>query len=676
MRKESGEGTVLASRAVMARLLALLVSGLLTATSGNAAMTFTVINVNDAGTGSLRAAIISANASAGADTIAFAIPGGGVHVIALTSALPAVTEAVTIDGTTQPGFAGAPLVELDGTSAGTGASGLVLLSHTGSTIRGLAIGRFVTLAGTGGAGIVLNGGGGHHLEGNHIGIAADGVTDRGNGGYGISCLSSTGNVIGGTLASARNVVSGNDFAGIRLFGCSNDAVLGNRLGTSANGLQPVPNGTGVLIVGSSVDEHIGGTDAGAGNLISGNTEQITVIGSTGTVIEGNLIGTDATGMPAAWSGDFGIDLAGPAAVGGTTVAARNVIGGQTGGSFGAGIILSGGAEGSSIQGNFIGVAADGTTAAPNGTGILFRSGILSAATDVVIGGTAAGAGNLIAANQGPGIGIFTAITLPEGIRISGNSIVGNGGLGIDFEGDDVTANDDGDADDGPNGLQNFPVLTTATVTGNVVAVTGTLSSTPNASFSIEVFANATADPSGFGEGQTFLGTTMVTTDAQGEAAIDATFSGTVPAGGVITATATDATGSTSEFSPALSAVFVATTTTTSSSTTTTTLPQCTADLDGLACLLGRVPPSECDGQTLPAGVRRLLKKAGRLAGKARTATDGKQARLLGKVAKLCERAAKTAGSKRAGKKLDVACRQAVGTLLAQASGLAHTLAAR
>jgi hypothetical protein len=658
----------------MPRLVVLLLP-LIVATSGHAA-TFSVTNVNDTGAGSLRAAITSANGTAGPDEIHFAIAGGGVHVITVATVLPSITEAVTIDGTTQPGYAGAPLIELDGSSAGAGASGLALVSHTGSTIRGLAIGRFVTVGSVGGVGIVLNGGGGHRVEGTYLGLAPDGVTDHGNGGYGLSCLSSSGNVVGGAAAAAANVISGNTYPGIRLWGCSNDVVVGNRIGTTADGLQPVANATGILIMNASSNERIGGTDPGAGNLISGNTEQITVIDATGTVIQGTLIGTDATGMPAAWGGDFGIDLAAPAVVGGTTSAARNVIGGQVGGAFGAGILLSGGAEGSTIQGNFIGVAADGTTAAPNGTGILFRSQIQPAATDVVIGGVATGAGNRIASNQSAGIGLFSAVTLPQRIRISGNSIVGNGGLGIDFEGDGITPNDDGDGDDGPNGLQNFPILTGAVVTGDSVHVTGSLHSTPMTAFTVEAFASATADPSGNGEGEMFLGTTMVSTDASGDAIIDAILAGTVPPGGVVTATATDATGSTSEFSPAVTVVVSATTTTVASaSSTTTSLPGCASDLDGLACLLAAVPPPDCSGQSVPASLRRAARKARTLTDKARHAKVAKRVpRLLGKVAKLCDRAESASGSARAAKQLDATCREAFAALLARAGDLARTLA--
>ena len=100
--------------------------------------TFFVTNVNDSGAGSLRQAILNANQHAGLDTIAFNIAGSGVHTIALKSAFPTITDSVVIDGSTQPGYAGKPLIELDGAAAGTGVDGLHI-SAGYSTVRGLVI---------------------------------------------------------------------------------------------------------------------------------------------------------------------------------------------------------------------------------------------------------------------------------------------------------------------------------------------------------------------------------------------------------------------------------------------------------------------------------------------------------------------------------------------------------
>src|SRR5439155_26949600 len=102
--------------------------------------TFTVLNTNDSGAGSLRQAILDANAAAGADVINFNIDGGGVQTIAPTSILPQITGAVTIDGTTQPGFAGSPIIELNGASASAFAG--LNITAGNSTVRGLVINRF------------------------------------------------------------------------------------------------------------------------------------------------------------------------------------------------------------------------------------------------------------------------------------------------------------------------------------------------------------------------------------------------------------------------------------------------------------------------------------------------------------------------------------------------------
>src|SRR5207249_3787738 len=134
-----------------------------------------------------------------------------------------------------------------------------------------------------------------------------------------------------------------------------------------------------------------------------------------------------------------------------------------------------------------------------------------------IGGTATGAGNTIAFNVDDGVRVESGTGNP----ILSNRIFSNNFLGIDLGGDGVTPNDPGDADTGPNNLQNAPVLTSATVSGSsFVTVKGTFNSTPNTLFTIEFFTSAQADPSGFGEGQTLLGSFTVTTGATGDAVVN------------------------------------------------------------------------------------------------------------------------------------------------------------
>src|SRR5262249_11036558 len=169
------------------------------------------------------------------------------------------------------------------------------------------------------------------------------------------------------------------------------------------------------------------------------------------------------------------------------------------------------------------------------------------------GGTAPGAGNRIAFNTGPGVQFGS--NAGPGNAILGNTIFANSKLGIDLGDDGVTANDPVndplDADAGPNGLQNFPVLTVAATGASGTTITGLLKSTPNTTFRVELFSSDAADPSGFGEGQHYLGFTTATTSAQGIAAFSFTPVSPVAVGKFITATATDPLNNTSEFSAAL-----------------------------------------------------------------------------------------------------------------------------
>ena len=198
-----------------------------------------------------------------------------------------------------------------------------------------------------------------------------------------------------------------------------------------------------------------------------------------------------------------------------------------------------GTSNNTVAGNLIGTDASGLAAIPNGTGV-----VLSNASNNTIGGTTAGAGNTIA-NNGVGVSVTNSGT---GNGILGNSIFSNTGLGIDLGSDGVTPNDRGDADTGPNNLQNFPVLTAA-----AGGVTGTLNSTANTTFRVELFGNTACDSSGNGEGAAFLGAVSVTTDGSGNGSFPL-FS--TPGGGFITATATDAGNNTSEFSACVTVVGV------------------------------------------------------------------------------------------------------------------------
>jgi len=389
----------------------------------------------------LREAITAANTNAasgdaaagdaGLDMIRFNIAGvpGTVHTIQPTSGLPTITEPLIIDGYTQLGASPNTAatgsnaflaIEVDGTNAGFQAG--LAISGGGSTVQGLIINRFSN------EGILLIDNGGNVIRGNFLGTDATGKLDRGNAITGVSVLT-TNNTIGGTTPGERNLISGNDFAGV--------AVLNANV--------------------------------------------------TGNQIQGNLIGTDDTGAAA--------------------------------------------------LGN-------------NGPGVRIANG-----ANTLVGGTTAGAGNVIAFNASDGIQVSSGVA--TGNAFLRNSIHSNGDLGIDLNSDGTTPNDALDADSGPNDLQNFPVLAQATTGAAGIAITGSLKSSANATFRVEFFAGA---------GQTFLGFVNATTNAAGDAAFTFTTTSAQPLGTAIAATATNAANSTSEFSQAVTCLPTAGTATLSAGT--------------------------------------------------------------------------------------------------------------
>lgn len=451
--------------------------------------TFTVTNTSDSGAGSLRQAITSANGTLAIDTIDFNIAGGGVKTINLVSPLPTITAPVIIDGTTQPGWSvGNLVIELNGQNAGALANGLSFSNTLDTTptsfIRGLAINRFDN------AGIATQATNNLTIEGCHIGTDPSGTTARGNTigillQSTISGFPSSNITIGGNTTAERNVISGNTFLGIRIFGGSSHHITGNIIG---------PDKTGMVALGDQ-----GGLD---------------------------ILG-------------FGIT------VGGTTATLRNVISGNSS----RGMTLNGGDN--IVQGNYIGVAADGVTPMGNGsTGIMIIGDGLTN-NDHTIGGTTAAAKNIIAYNGADGVAIFRDSRPTTGHQILGNSIFSNAGLGIDLDNNGITANDTGDPDSGTNNLQNFPVLASALSNGSTTNVLGQLNSAANTSYRIEFFANSACDPSGNGEGETFLGFVNVTTNSIGNASFNPTLSAATAFGQSVTATATRGAApfDTSEFSP-------------------------------------------------------------------------------------------------------------------------------
>src|SRR2546427_2672254 len=224
--------------------------------------TFVVTNTADSGPGSLRQAILDANARPGPDVIAFSI-GSGAQTISPLSPLPFVTDPVIVDGTTQPGFADSPLMELNGGLVSGGGNGLSILAGS-STVRGLAINSFVD-----GCGILLSDGAANLVEGNYIGTDVTGATRKPNG-TGICVSLSDNNKIGGITPQARNLISGNSGHGLILSNANENLICGNRVGTDRDGLRALGNSLSGITLLDGSSNSIGGTVAGARNLISGN----------------------------------------------------------------------------------------------------------------------------------------------------------------------------------------------------------------------------------------------------------------------------------------------------------------------------------------------------------------------------------------------------------------------
>jgi hypothetical protein len=548
---------------------AALFAALLLAAAAASANTYTVTSTADSGAGSLRQAILDANANAGADTIAFNVTGSGVHTIAPASALPDIAGPVTIDGYSQPGASantqgtGQGLdtvlrIEIDCTS--TGSQGCLRVRADDVTIRGLVVNR------SPGSDINADDVGVPHqnlvLEGCFVGTSADGTQTLGTSLASVRVDGFQNARIGGTTPAARNLLSVHQPGDqIILANATGALVQGNLVGTDVTGRVNLGLTGGSVLISQGTGNVIGGTAAAARNVLLG----ILIVGTNGTLaasgnfVQGNFIGTDVTGTVA-------LQGTGPSmrivdknnTIGGSAPGAGNRIGGAT---TVAGVQVQG--TGTVIQGNFIGTDETGTVRIPNkdygirvvGTASLPLSG-------VTIGGTGPGEGNVIAYNGGiAGIGVESSGGGSiSGVRIRGNSIFDNpganttNGLGIDLMANStpgVTFNDAGDSDSGPNGFQNFPIIASVTYGASTTTVAGTLDSAPSTVFDLDFYADPVCSPrpQDLPEGKTFLGSSQSTTDGAGHASFNAVLSTAVPNGSPVTATATDPGGNTSELSP-------------------------------------------------------------------------------------------------------------------------------
>jgi autotransporter-associated beta strand protein len=544
--------------------------------------TFFVSNANDSGTGSLRQAILDANStpnSGGADLISFASIPTGTFVIQPTSELPAISEAVIIDGYTAPGTSQNTAaigtdallrVVLSGSLLNSG-SGLTLgvaggdpAATGGSTVRGLVINDFHPGINDSGNGILIHSNN-NKVEGNFLGTTTSGNAALGNSNSGVAVSHFGGsdtyadNVIGGPALADRNLISGNSL-GISLRAAAmNTLVIGNLIGTDKTGQFAIPNTNAGILIGGNGNV-IGGATLGMGNVISGNVGPGISIGvSNNTTVIGNIMGLNAAGTAVVQNSGPGILMNNSATnitIGGSGTGEGNVISGN----FEAGIEIGssvgdGPANNVIVRGNKIGTDVSGTLKLGNQHGGIKVFG----STGTTIGGTSPLDGNVIAFNtNAAGISVREDAG-PSSVAILGNSIFGNSRLGIDLGGGKenffgVTENDNFDADQGPNGLTNLPTLTNLNNSGTDVGFNFSISAQPSTNYRIEFFALAPGqvDVSGSGQGAVFLGSQDVNTNAAGQFVGNFAQPIGLPANSYFTATITDTSaGQTSEFSPAL-----------------------------------------------------------------------------------------------------------------------------
>ena len=366
-----------------------------------------VTTTADGGPGSLRDAIAKANSTPGMDTIVFNIAGAGPHTIEPLNTFGPITEAVVIDGSTQPGYAGLPLIVLDGSSTGGGSA--LRIEGGGSLVRGLALNNW------GDFGINLLNNGSNRIFGNFIGTNAAGTAAVVNGQGGIS-INTNYNVIGGLAPLDRNLLSGNAFAGIFLT-ANNNLIEGNYIGPDVTGTAAIQNSWGILVFGPSSNNVI------SGNTISGNFAAGVVMGGTGingNQFVNNRIGLNAAGNAALGNGDDGVTLLDGA---GATVFDGNLISGN--GGRGVDITNSGApVSGTVFRNNIIGLDANGLDAGN------FLGGIrVDSAPNTRIGEVFSSA-NIIAGNGGP-----LPMNIGNGIDIVGVAvpvpIIQNNRIGTD-----------------------------------------------------------------------------------------------------------------------------------------------------------------------------------------------------------------------------------------------------
>lgn len=600
---------------------------------------YTVQNTNDSGAGSLREAILQANGHVGWDTLLFDMGAPGIKTITTLNVLPNITDTLYIDGSSDPAYTGTPVIEVNGNThaivfrivatapyshvhaltinnttsmavrigadhckitssyIGTNAAGTAAANNDFTGI-GIYSAHHIVLGGTGpnegnlvsgsrGSGIFMYQSDTALIIGNKIGTDITGSYAIPNAN-GIALNNTNFVQIGGGTAAHRNLISGNTHGIYFSTDSDRNIVCGNYIGTDNSGLAAIANNSGVFVRGDS--NKIGGILLGQGNLISGNTQEgIEIAGDLtggfyprGNTVQGNLIGTDITG---AWgiANGYGINInhgCEGTIIGGNTLAARNIISGNTKDGIRMHI-----ADSTQIYGNIIGLDISGSLALGNQ-----RNGIdVSWSSKTFIGNANVNEANIIGSNTGHGIyihyvsdsnyvhqnyigtdltGLLNLANTRNGIQVGdrstytevggylageGNIIANNLAGGVEINGNTSINNRilgnsiydhplEGIRLSNGNNLQTAPALTGYT-TGPTSTISGTFTSLPNTTYRIEFFTSNTSV-----QGKTFIGTANITTDATGFYAVNETLPVTITAAEpIITATATDPNGNTSPF---------------------------------------------------------------------------------------------------------------------------------
>ena len=456
--------------------------------------------------------------------IAFAIGGGGAHqTIRLTEELPVLDVPLVIDGDTQGcDRENGPCITFDGSALPTDGFDIFFVFGDGSEIRNLhfvgagepAYGEEDTFSAIDvlASDVVIEG---CVIGSDRSGTTADpdGQTASGDETgfvFGVIVFSipeeglvSSGNRIGGPDADDRNVIIGN-FIGVSIQGSPRNTVqnnllsgnalfglgfnydadenvaVGNWVGLDASGTAALPNGgNGIQVDNLSTDNRVGGPDVADGNVVSGNLGSGIVVSAiefygpelagpvSGTVVEGNYVGTDVEGLAAIPNGDGDDPESGAGIVlstesGAGSVEGTVVRGNLVAGNLRAGVLLEGvGTTGAVVEGNLVGVGVDAETALPNGL--------------VGLGARGGASGNRFGSAEAPnfvGYHLVGAAVADEttGIDVAGNAFLLNG-LAIDLGLDGPTTNDAGDADEGPNRGLNAPVVLATSAAGGQLSVT-------------------------------------------------------------------------------------------------------------------------------------------------------------------------------------------------------------